>query len=135
MPWRRTAGLVGVVDLGPATPPRSAPQRRQGKSLVEGAAQLPAPHPAGELVHEDLAIGAFLPEPDVCHISNPELIGVVHHQALGQVRVAAEVVPAVVVRRHRAEALPLRPISAISRRTRFPLTVQPSRRSMTVIRR
>ena len=99
-------------------------------------AQLPAPDAAGEHVHEDRQVDELLPEPDVCDVRDPDLIGAGHLQALDQVRVAGEVVAAV-GRPPPAfhGALPAGPSRAITRRTRLPLTDQPSRRSMAVSRR
>ena len=83
------------MDFGESTPPHRPPQGRQGEPLVEAAPQLPAPDAAGEHVHEDRQVDELLPEPDVCDISDPDLIGAGDLQALDQVGVAGEVVAAV----------------------------------------
>src|SRR4051794_23941428 len=101
--------------------------------MDRGRAPVPALDAAGEHVHEDRQEDELLPEPDIRNICGPDVIGACDLQALDQVRVAREVVAAVGVAG--PGALPWRPISAISRRTRFPLTAHPSRRSMAVSRR
>ena len=84
-----------MVDPGAAAPPHRPPQGRQGEPLVEAAPQFPAPYAAAENVHDDCQVDELLPELDIRHICDPDLLGACDLQALDQVRVAGEVVAAV----------------------------------------